>query len=104
MHAAMQGCKSAPVGYEWTWRDGLHRDICAAKCGGLELRRATKKVQPVLGGFESANYHTERLWATAADGVRVPVSLVYHKRLAKLDGSDPLLLDGCAASSSLDPC
>lgn len=65
--------------------------------------RSTKKVQPVLGGFESANYHTERLWATAPDGVRVPVSLVYHKRLAKLDGSDPLLLDGCTASS-LCPC
>ncbi|CAL8468613.1 g8153 [Coccomyxa elongata] len=56
--------------------------------------RATKKVQPVLGGFDSANYRTERLWAVAPDGVRVPVSLVYHKRLAKLDGSDPLLLDG----------
>jgi oligopeptidase B len=55
-----------------------------------------KKVQPVLGGFQSSNYKTERLWATSADGVRVPVSLVYHKGLAKLDGSDPLLLNGCA--------
>ncbi len=54
-------------------------------------------MQPVLGGFDSANYRTERLWAVAPDGVRVPVSLVYHKRLAKLDGSDPLLLNGSAA-------
>ena len=65
----------------------------------MELCRATKKVQPVLGGFDSSNYRIERLWATAPDGVRVPVSLVYHKRLAKLDGTDPLLLDGCARES-----
>lgn len=54
----------------------------------------------MLGGFDSSNYRTERLWATAPDGVRVPVSLVYHKRMAKLDGSDPLLLDGCALRPS----
>lgn len=69
----------------------------------MSVGRATKKVQPVLGGFDSANYRTERLWATAPDGVRVPVSLVYHKRLAKLDGSDPLLLDGSAAVL-ITPC
>ena len=50
----------------------------------------------MLGGFDSARLKTERLWATAPDGARVPVSLVYRKDLAKLDGSDPLLLDGCA--------
>jgi oligopeptidase B len=35
----------------------------------------------------------ERLWATAPDGVKVPVSIVYRTDLAKLDGTDALLLD-----------
>jgi oligopeptidase B len=56
-------------------------------------------VQPVLGGFDAAHYKTERLWATAPDGVRVPVSLVYRRDRARLDGSDPLLLDGCGRES-----
>ncbi|PSC70317.1 Protease 2 [Micractinium conductrix] len=55
--------------------------------------RAVKKVQPVLGGFDASKYATERLWATAPDGTQVPISLVYRTDLAKLDGSDPLLLD-----------
>ncbi|KAF5841230.1 hypothetical protein DUNSADRAFT_13875 [Dunaliella salina] len=57
-------------------------------------KRAIKKVQPVLGGFKSSDYKTERLWATAPDGEKVPISLVYRKGLAKLDGNDPLLLNG----------
>jgi len=57
-------------------------------------KRAIKKVQPVLGGFKSSDYKTERLWATAPDGEKVPISLVYRKGLAKLDGTDPLLLNG----------
>lgn len=56
-------------------------------------QRATKKVQPVLGGFDRTKYKTERLWAMAPDGVKVPISLVYRTDLAKLDGSDPLLLN-----------
>ncbi len=39
-----------------------------------------KKEQEVLGGdFTKSNYKEERLWATARDGVKVPISLVYHK-------------------------
>jgi len=56
--------------------------------------RATKKVAPVLGGFAASDYVTQRTWATAPDGVQVPVSFVYRKGVAKLDGSDPLLLNG----------
>ena len=48
---------------------------------------------PVLGGFDSANYKTEREWATASDGTKVPISLVYRQDSVKLDGTDPLLLD-----------
>lgn len=56
--------------------------------------RATKKVQPVLGGFDQNEYRTDRLWASAPDGIKVPMSIVYKQGLVKLDGSDPLLLDG----------
>jgi oligopeptidase B len=56
-------------------------------------QRAIKKVQPVLGGFDRTKYKTERLWATAPDGVQVPISIVYRTDLVKLDGTDPMLLD-----------
>ena len=53
--------------------------------------REIKKEQEVLGGtFHKDNYISERVWATARDGARVPISLVYHKD-TKLDGSSPLL-------------
>ena len=39
-----------------------------------------KKEQEVLGGlFAKENYKEERVWATARDGVKIPISLVYHK-------------------------
>lgn len=47
------------------------------------------KQQEVLGDFDKNNYVTERVWATAKDGVKVPVSLLYRKGL-KRDGSAPL--------------
>lgn len=56
--------------------------------------RALKKMTPVLGGFSRDNYLTQRLWATAADGVSVPISVVFRKGFVKLDGSDPMLLHG----------
>lgn len=49
------------------------------------------KEQEVVGGYDNENYHTERLWATARDGVRVPMSIVYKKGIRK-DGSNPTLL------------
>ena len=48
------------------------------------------KQEEVLGGFDTENYVTERLWATARDGVRVPMSVVYHKD-TPLDGTAPCL-------------
>ncbi len=47
-----------------------------------DLRKRTrelKKQQPVLGGYDPAQYASERIFAVAPDGVRVPVSLVYKK-------------------------
>lgn len=49
------------------------------------------KEQEVLGGFNKADYVTERVYATAKDGAKVPISIVYKKG-AKKDGSAPLLL------------
>lgn len=51
--------------------------------------KETLKREPVLGGFDAANYTTEFLQAPARDGVSVPVSVVYRKG-TKLDGSAPL--------------
>ena len=51
--------------------------------------RRMLKQQPVIG-YDPSRYATERMWATARDGARVPVSLVYRKGLAR-DGSAPLL-------------
>jgi len=51
------------------------------------------KRQPVLGGFDPSHYASERVYATAADGTKVPISLVYRKGL-KRDGTSPLLLYG----------
>jgi oligopeptidase B len=58
--------------------------------------RELKKRQPVLGGFDSTNYRTERLWVKARDGAKVPVSLVYRFGFER-NGSAPLLLDGYGA-------
>lgn len=52
--------------------------------------KTLKKQQEVLGGFDKNNYVSERVYATARDGVNVPVSLVYRKGTKK-DGSSPLL-------------
>ena len=51
------------------------------------------KREEVLGGFDVSHYATERTWATASDGKRIPISLVYRKTLRKPGGS-PLLLYG----------
>ena len=49
------------------------------------------KEQPVLGGYDRAQYETERVFATASDGVAVPLSIVYRKGLVK-DGAAPIFL------------
>jgi oligopeptidase B len=51
------------------------------------------KQQEVLGGYDPKQYVSERLWATARDGVKVPISIVYKKGVAR-DGKAPLFLYG----------
>jgi oligopeptidase B len=53
--------------------------------------RILLKQQEILGGYNKANYVTERLFATAKDGTKIPISIVYKKGLKK-DGKNPLLL------------
>nr|WP_199250858.1 MULTISPECIES: S9 family peptidase [unclassified Flavobacterium] len=54
--------------------------------------KEVKKEQQVLGGkFDKNNYIEERVWATATDGTKVPISMVYKKGLKK-DGTNPVLL------------
>ncbi|MCK7590483.1 S9 family peptidase [Subsaxibacter sp. CAU 1640] len=50
------------------------------------------KEQEVLGGnFDKDNYESERVWATASDGTKIPMSMVYKKGIRK-NGENPLLL------------
>jgi oligopeptidase B len=51
------------------------------------------KQEEILGGFNKDNYQTERIYAEALDGSKVPISLVYKKGI-NLDGRNPLLLYG----------
>jgi oligopeptidase B len=51
------------------------------------------KETEVPGGFHRANYKSERVFATASDGTKIPMSVVYRNGV-KLDGSAPLLLYG----------
>jgi oligopeptidase B len=63
-------------------------------------QRELKKRDAVLGGYDPANYATERTFALAPDGVRVPLSLAYRKDLFSLgarDGRNPLYLYGYGA-------
>ncbi|HET9444600.1 MAG TPA: S9 family peptidase, partial [Acidimicrobiales bacterium] len=65
--------------------------------------RTLVKRQPVRGPFDPSWYRTERLWATAADGTRVPMSVVYRDG-TPLDGSAPAVLYGYGSYEvSIDP-
>ncbi|MGJ1508331.1 S9 family peptidase [Sphingobacterium siyangense] len=61
------------------------------------------KQQEILGGYDQAAYISERVFATARDGIQVPISIVYKKG-TKLDGSAPLLQYAYGSyGASMDP-
>ena len=73
----------------------------------FNMRTQEKKVlkeQEVLGGtFDKNNYIEERVWATATDGTKVPISMVYKKGIQK-DGKNPLLLYAYGSyGATMDP-
>ena len=55
--------------------------------------RILRKQQPVLGGYDSTQYISERIHATALDGTSIPISIVYRRGTPR-DASAPLLLYG----------
>ncbi|MFC2175560.1 S9 family peptidase, partial [Bacteroidota bacterium] len=62
-----------------------------------------KKQQEVIGDFNPANYHTERVMVAATDGTQVPMSIVYRKGVEK-DGNNPTLLYAYGSyGASMDP-
>jgi oligopeptidase B len=74
----------------------------------METReRELKKQQEVLGGYDPAQYRSERVYAKAPDGTEVPISLVYkvaYKSGFKHDGTAPMLLYGYGSYGiSIDP-
>ena len=73
----------------------------------FDMKTKAKKVlkeQEVLGGkFNKDNYVEERVWATATDGTKVPISMIYKKGIKK-DGKNPLLLYAYGSyGASMDP-
>lgn len=65
--------------------------------------KVLKKQEEIVGGHNPENYTTERIFATARDGVKVPISIVYRKGFEK-DGKNPLLLYGYGSyGATMDP-
>lgn len=64
--------------------------------------RQLLKQEEVVGGYDSSQYNSERIYATATDGARIPISIVYKKNLVK-DGSRPLYLTGYGAYGASTP-
>ncbi|WP_104134776.1 S9 family peptidase [Cryobacterium sp. Y62] len=66
--------------------------------------RRLLKQQPVLGGYDPSLYEQRREWATAEDGTRVPISLVYRRDLVTPGSAAPTLLYGYGSyEHSVDP-
>ena len=70
----------------------------------METRqRELKKQQEVLGGYDPAQYQSERVYAKASDNTEIPISIVYKKGFRR-DGFAPMLLYGYGAYGiSMDP-
>ncbi len=70
----------------------------------METRtRELKKQVEVLGGYDPSQYESKRIFATASDGTKVPISIVYRKGTV-LDGHNPMMLYGYGSyGASIDP-
>jgi oligopeptidase B len=65
--------------------------------------RKLLKQEEVLGGFDKNNYETHRIYATAMDGTKIPISLVYRKGLER-NGNNPALIYGYGSyGATMDP-
>ena len=80
------GIESSKVRYAYT---SLTTPITTYEYDMTSDRKTVLKIEPVLGGFDSTNYKTEYLHATASDGALIPVSIAYRTG-TKRDGTAPL--------------
>ncbi|WP_280460523.1 S9 family peptidase [Nocardia carnea] len=101
------GLGSCPEWDQPTLRVGLTSFITptqvfdyVVETGELLLR----KEQPVLGGYDAGDYVQHRDWAEAADGTRIPISIVARRDTDLSTGPKPLLLYGYGSyEASMDP-
>ncbi|WP_063035451.1 S9 family peptidase [Nocardia grenadensis] len=101
------GLGSCPEWEQPTLRLGLTSFITptqvfdyVVETGALLLR----KEQPVLGGYDANDYVQHRDWAVAADGTRIPISIVARRDTDRATGPKPLLLYGYGSyEASMDP-
>jgi oligopeptidase B len=78
------------------FRYGYQSPITPASVFSYDMEKGTStllKQKEVPGGYDATKYKVEQIYATAADGVKVPIS-VLHLKSAKLDGKGPLYLYG----------
>jgi oligopeptidase B len=77
-------------------RYGYQSPITPASVYSYDMEKGTStllKQKEVPGGYDRTKYQVEQVYATAADGVRIPISVMYLKG-TKLDGKEPLYLYG----------
>jgi oligopeptidase B len=68
-----------------------------------ERTKDIKKEQEIVGGYDKTLYESKRLWATAEDGKKVAISLVYKKGI-ELNGTNPMLLYAYGSyGATIDP-
>lgn len=82
--------RTATLRYNYT---SLVTPFCVFDYDMNARTRELKKQQEVLGGYNAANYVSERLHATAPDGARIPISVLYRQGLER-NGRNPMLLYG----------
>lgn len=69
-----------------------------------DFSEEVKKVAEVVGDFDSANYKSERLWTTADDDTKIPMSIVYNKNTFNKDATNPILVYGYGSyGHTIDP-
>ncbi len=61
------------------------------------------KQQEVVGGYNPSDYQTERLWATADDGTKIPVSLVYKKGITRNGDNNTMLYGYGSYGATMNP-
>jgi oligopeptidase B len=78
------------------FRYGYQSAITPESVYAYDMEKGTStllKQKEVPGGYDRAKYQVEQIYATASDGVKIPISLVYRKG-TKLDGKEALYLYG----------